>query len=83
MALRGPEGKAARVKTIRRLSFIGPGGQAILFPGADGIWCRGARPGARWARLILRKHRGTSGGNSLPADVFCERRSSLRAAQRL
>jgi hypothetical protein len=35
------------------------GGQAILFVGADGIRCRGAQLGARWALLILRKHSGS------------------------
>jgi hypothetical protein len=55
-ALPGSEARALRGKTIRHASFLGPGGQALLSLRTGGFRCRGARRGARWTRLILRKH---------------------------
>ena len=40
---------------------------------------RGARLGARWARLIVRRHGGVSEWNSFPADAFFAQRPSFRA----
>ena len=50
-ALPGPEARALRAKIMRQHSFSGLGGQAVLSPGKGLFRCRGARPGARWARL--------------------------------
>ena len=66
----GPEARALRGKTMRHRSFLGPGGQAVLSPRTGIFRCRGARPGARAARPILRKPRRISGWNSFPADAF-------------
>ena len=46
------------------------GGQAVLSPRRGVFRSRGARPGARAARPILRKQRRISGRNSFPADAF-------------
>jgi hypothetical protein len=40
--LPGPEARALREKTMRRVSFPGMGGQVILFPGTELFRCRGA-----------------------------------------
>jgi len=70
-ALPGPEVRPLCAKTIRHGSFLGPGGQALLFPRTGLFGCRGARPGARSAHLVLRKNDWTSALNSFPADAFC------------
>jgi hypothetical protein len=82
-ALPGPGARALRAKTMRQYSFSGLGGQAILSPGTGLSRCRGARPGARWARLILRKPDRISGCISFPADAFSAQRPSFRATSLL
>ena len=69
-ALPGLEARALRAKTMRRASLPGPGGQVLLPPRTGFVRCRGARPGARAARPILRKQSRISGQNSFPADAF-------------
>jgi hypothetical protein len=87
-ALPGPEARALPGKTMRHGSFLdraGPlpsmvqGGQAILSPAIGVFRCRGARPGARAARPILRKPSRISGQNSFPADAFSAQRPCFRA----
>ncbi len=78
-ALPGPEERALRAKTMRQHSFSGLGGRAILSLGARLVRCRGGRPGARRARLNLRKHGRISGWISFPADAFSAQRPSFRA----
>jgi hypothetical protein len=46
------------------------GGQPVLSPVIGVFRCRGARPGARAARPILRKPSKISVQNSFPADAF-------------
>ncbi len=72
-ALPGPGARALRAKTMRHDSFSGPGGQAVLSPRTGLSRCRGARRGARCARLPLRKHGGRS------PDEFFSRRCFFRA----
>ncbi|KPK93576.1 MAG: hypothetical protein AMJ94_02935 [Deltaproteobacteria bacterium SM23_61] len=43
------------------------------------VRCRGAQPGARRARLFLRKHGLIYRANLFPADAFCAKRPCLRA----
>ena len=69
-AVPGPEARALRGKIMRHRSFLGSGGQAVLSPRRGVFRCRGARPGARAARPILRKPRRISGWNSFPTDAF-------------
>jgi len=69
-ALPGPEARALRAKTMRHISSLGPGGQAFLFPRTGLVQCRGARVGARCARLPLRKRKGIFGWILFPADAF-------------
>jgi len=68
-------------KIMRHESFLGPGGQADLSPKTWIFRCRGAQPGARAARPILRKPRRISGWNSFPADAFSVQRPCFRAWQ--
>ena len=82
-AFPGPEARALRAKTIRRASFPGSGGQAVLPPRTGLLYCRGARLGARWARLIVRKHGGISDSNSFSADAFSVQRPCFRATSLL
>ena len=82
-AVPGPEARAWRGKTMRHRSFLGPGGQAVLCLRTGGFRCRGARPGARAARLTLRKPGGFSGQNSFPADAFCTECPCFRATSSL
>ena len=90
-ALPGPKARALRAKTMRQHSFSGLGGQAVHSPGTGLFRCRGARtsassaepPGARWARLILRKPDRISAWISFPADAFSAQRPSFRATSLL
>jgi hypothetical protein len=82
-ALPGSEARTLRAKIMRQHSFSGLGGQAVLSPGKGLIRCRGARPGARWARLFLRKPDRISGWISFPADAFSAQRPSFRATSLL
>jgi hypothetical protein len=45
--LPGPEARPLRVKIMRRVSFLGPGGQAVLSEQKGLFRCKGARSGAR------------------------------------
>jgi hypothetical protein len=65
-ALPGPEARALRAKTIRHTSLLGLGGQAVLSRRTWSFRCRGAR----WARLILRKHGGSPDKILLPPMLF-------------
>jgi len=78
-ALPGPEARALRAKIMRQHSSSGLGGQAVLCPRTGLFRCRGARPKARWARLILRKPNRLSVWISFPADAFSAQRPSFRA----
>jgi hypothetical protein len=49
--LPGQEAGALRGKTMRRIPFLGPGGQIVLSVRTGLFGCRGALLGARWARL--------------------------------
>ena len=72
-ALPGPEVPrlaGLREKTMRRLPFHGPGGQAFLSVRRGLFRCRDARPGTRRARLSLRKHSRVCGCNSFPRRCF-------------
>jgi len=82
-ALPGPKARAVRAKTMRRASLLKPGGEAVLSPGTGSFRCRGARSGARWARLILRKPDQISRWTSFPADAFSAHRPSFRATSLL
>jgi len=82
-ALPGPEARALCAKTMRQHPFSGLGGQLVLSPRTGLFRCRGARPGARWARLILRKPDRLSGWISFPADAFCAQRPCFRATSLL
>jgi len=82
-ALPGPEVRALREKIMRRLSFLGSGGQALLSPRTGLFRCRGARPGAQWARLFLRKPDRIAGWISFPADAFSAQRPYFRATSLL
>ena len=90
----GPKARAFRAKTMRRRSFLGPGGQVFLPPRTELVRCRGGRPGARWARLT--KLRIVDCGMRVDkekqkirnpqseirnnwADAFCAKRPCLRA----
>src|SRR5512139_1855855 len=68
---------------MRQHSFSGLGGQAVLSPGKGLFRCKGARPGARWARLFLRKPDRISGWISFPADAFSAQRPPFRATSLL
>jgi hypothetical protein len=59
-----------RAKTMWHTPFLGPGGQAVLSPRAGLLRGWGARPGARWARHILRKHGGSPDEILLPPMLF-------------
>jgi len=81
-AMPGPETRAWCAKIMRPRSFLGPGGQIVLFLRTGVFRCRGARPGTRAARPILRKRSRISGQNFFPADAFsapcpCFRATSL------
>jgi hypothetical protein len=69
-AMPGPKARALHAKIMRHASFLRPGGQAVLSLRTGVFRCRGARPGARAARPILRKQSRISGQNSFPADAF-------------
>jgi methylmalonyl-CoA/ethylmalonyl-CoA epimerase len=77
------EARALRAKIMRRASLPGLGGQVVLFPKTEVLPCRDARPGARWARLALRKDGGISEWNSFPADAFCAQRPCFPATSLL
>jgi len=69
-AVPGPEARAERAKTMRHISFPGPGGHTVLPPGTGSKPRRGARRGAHQARPILRNYSEASAGNSIPAEVI-------------
>jgi len=94
-ALPGPEARALRAKTMRRVSSLRPGGQ---FKCGMSIAECGMEKGsensefhipnselgnARWARLILRKHGAISESISFPADAFSAQRPCFRATSLL
>ncbi len=79
----GPEARALRGKIMRHTSFLGPGGQALLSLRTGGFRCRGARRGARWARLILRKQGRIFDWISFPSDSFSAQRPCFRATSLL
>jgi hypothetical protein len=88
--LPGPKARALHAKTMRHASFLGPGGQTVLSPGAGVFRCRSVRSirldcelGARAARPLLWKSGRISGQNSFPADAFCVQRPCFRATSLL
>ncbi len=64
----------------RHLCFHGLGGRCFLEVPIGLLPCKDPLLGARWARLILRKPAGLSGGHFFPADAFCTRRPWVRAS---
>ena len=83
VSMPGREGRAFREKTMRHFSFFGPGGPTLPSARRRLFRCRGARLGARYARLILRKPDRISRGNFSPADAFSAQRPSFRATSPL
>ena len=74
----GPGARALRTETIRHSGFHGSGGHTSR-ENSRSIPCRGDRPVARRARLILRKPSRISEKIPLPADAFCAQRFCARA----
>ncbi len=66
-----PGARTFWAKTMRQLPFHGPGGPTLLSPRTGLFRCRGARPGARSARRILRKPVEASRKRASPTDAFC------------
>jgi hypothetical protein len=75
-----PEPKGVARKNHKALGFSWNGRALPLGDAIGLVPCRGALPGARWARLILRRPAEVPEKRFFPTDAFCARHLWVRAS---